>query len=62
MYEANAYRIKEGQETLILEFVDIVEPEDNNQWRLAVIFGGSKNIKSCIKRMNLGNITNGARL
>jgi predicted RNA-binding protein len=42
MCEANAYWVNENQETLIMESVDIVEPEDNNQWRLVGIFGDQK--------------------
>jgi predicted RNA-binding protein len=53
MCEANAYWVNENQETLIMESVDIVEPEDNNQWRLVGIFGDQKNIKGRIKGMNL---------
>lgn len=53
MCEANVYWVSEDQETLIMESVDIVEPEDDNQWRLVGIFGDQKNIKGRINAMNL---------
>ena len=55
MCEANAYLIKEGQEHLIMESVDIVEPESDNTWRLVGIFGDQKNVKGRIRGMNLVN-------
>jgi len=55
MCEANAYIIKEGQEHLIMESVDIVEPEGKNTWKLVDIFGDQKTVKGCIKGMNLVN-------
>lgn len=53
MCEANAYLIKDGQEQLIMESVDIVEPEEDCAWRLVNIFGEQKTVKGQIKRMNL---------
>ena len=53
MCEANAYLVKDGEETLILESVDLVEPEDSHTWRLINIFGEQKMIKGRIKTMNL---------
>ncbi|HUV78607.1 MAG TPA: CooT family nickel-binding protein [Desulfobacterales bacterium] len=55
MCEANAYLVKEGQEQLIMESVDIVEPEGDNTWRLVNIFGDQKTVKGRIKGMNLVN-------
>jgi predicted RNA-binding protein len=55
MCEANAYLIKEGQEQLIMESVDIVEPEDDDTWKLVGIFGDQKTVKGRIKAMNLVN-------
>ncbi len=55
MCEANAYLIKEGQEHLIMESVDIVEPESDNTWRLVGIFGDQKNVKGRIRGMDLVN-------
>jgi len=53
MCEANAYLVKNGQEQLIMESVDIVEPEDEDIWRLVSIFGDQKIVKGHIQRMNL---------
>ena len=53
MCEANAYFIKDGEELLIMESVDVVEPEGEESWRLVSIFGGRKIIKGRIKGMNL---------
>jgi predicted RNA-binding protein len=55
MCEANAYLVKDGAESLIMESVDIVQPEDGGTWRLVSIFGEQKNIKARIKEMNLVN-------
>ena len=55
MCEANAYLIKEGSEKLIMESVDIVEPEGFDTWRIVDIFGDQKYIKGRIKGMNLVN-------
>lgn len=54
MCEANAYIDKNGTEELILEAVDVIEPEDdNNTFRLVSIFGEQKIIKGRLKVMNL---------
>jgi len=53
MCEANAYMVKEGHEELIMESVDIVEPQENNIWRLVGIFGDQKIIRGRIKEMHL---------
>ena len=55
MCEASAYLLKDGQEELILESVDIVEPEDEGVYRLVSIFGEQQIIKGKIKLMNLVN-------
>jgi len=55
MCEANAYLVKNDEEHLILEGVDIVEPEGEDGYRLVGIFGDQKIIKGRIKRMNLVN-------
>lgn len=55
MCEANAYLLKDGQEQLLMESVDVVEPEDDGIWRLVGIFGDQKTVKGKIKRMNLVN-------
>jgi predicted RNA-binding protein len=53
--EANAYLIKDGEELLLMEAVDVVEPEGDGAWRLVGIFGDQKTVKGRIKRMNLVN-------
>ena len=53
MCEANAYFIKDGEELLIMESVDVAEPEGEKSWRLVSIFGERKIIKGHIKGMNL---------
>jgi predicted RNA-binding protein len=53
MCEANAYLIKENEETLIMESVDLVEPEGENSWRLVGIFGDQKIVQGRIRGMNL---------
>lgn len=55
MCEANAYLVKDGQEELIMESVDLVEPEGEDGWRIMGIFGDQKIIKGKIKSMNLVN-------
>jgi predicted RNA-binding protein len=55
MCEANAFFIKNGEEELLLEAVDLVEPEENGQFRLVSIFGEQKIIKGKLKGMNLVN-------
>jgi predicted RNA-binding protein len=53
MCEANAYLVKEGDEELIMESVDLVEPEGNDTWRLVGIFGDQMTVRGRIKAMNL---------
>ncbi len=53
MCEANAYMVKDGEETLLMESVDLVEPEADGTFRLVGIFGDQIVIKAKIKRMNL---------
>jgi predicted RNA-binding protein len=55
MCEANAYYHKNGQEELILEGVDVVEPEEEGRFRLVNLFGEQKIIKGKLKSMNLVN-------
>jgi predicted RNA-binding protein len=55
MCEASAFLIKEGQEQLFMEAVDIVDPEGENSWRLVDIFGDQKMFKGRLKGMNLVN-------
>jgi predicted RNA-binding protein len=53
MCEANAYMIKDGEEKMLLESVDLVEPEDPDGFRLVSIFGEQKIIRGRLKGMNL---------
>ncbi|MCB2145524.1 MAG: CooT family nickel-binding protein [Deltaproteobacteria bacterium] len=53
MCEANAYILKDGEESLLMESVDLVEPEADGTIRLVGIFGDQIVIKGKIKRMNL---------
>ncbi|MBU1054197.1 MAG: CooT family nickel-binding protein [Proteobacteria bacterium] len=53
MCEANAYLVKDGQEQLLMESVDIIEPEDDETWRLVGIFGDQTMVRGKIKGMKL---------
>ncbi len=55
MCEADAYYLKEGEEQLIMESVDVVEPDGADAWRLVGIFGDQKAVKGRIVGMNLVN-------
>ena len=52
MCEVNAYLERDGKEELILENVDIIEPE-NGQVFIRNIFGEQKVVNSRIKRISL---------
>jgi predicted RNA-binding protein len=54
MCEAAAYIIKNDQEELFLEDVDIIEPDGDNL-RLVSIFGEQKIIRASIVSLNLVN-------
>lgn len=54
MCEAAAYIIRNGQEELFLEDVDLIEPDGENL-RLVSIFGEQKVIKATIQSLNLVN-------
>jgi predicted RNA-binding protein len=55
MCESNAYLVKGGEEALLMESVDVIEPEGDDAYRLVDIFGEQKIIKARIKGMNLVN-------
>lgn len=55
MCEANAYIVKDGEEILILESVDIAEPVEDGNYRLQNIFGEQKIVKGRICKMELVN-------
>ena len=54
MCEASAYVLKDGREELILQDVDLIEPEGDNL-RLVNIFGEQKVLKANILSLNLVN-------
>ena len=53
MCEANAYQVAKDQEKLLMEAVDIMEPEGPDTWRLIDIFGNQKIVHGRIKSMKL---------
>lgn len=53
MCEANAYILRGDQEELVLESVDLIEPQDDGGFLLVDIFGGQKVIRGRLKQMNL---------
>jgi predicted RNA-binding protein len=54
MCEATAYILKNGQEEVLLEAVDIIEPEGDDL-RLVSIFGEQKVVRASFYRFNLVN-------
>ncbi len=55
MCEAAAYMFQNGQEELLLEAVDLVEPEEDGSFRIVSIFGEQKVVQGKIKAINLVN-------
>jgi predicted RNA-binding protein len=55
MCEANVYMAVEGKEEMVMSSVDIVEPQEDNVWRLVNIFGEQKTVQGRIQSMNLVN-------
>jgi predicted RNA-binding protein len=55
MCEANAYLCRDEREELILESVDLVEPQEDGGFRLVNIFGNQKMVRGRLKLMNLVN-------
>lgn len=56
MCEANAYLLSEnGEETLLLADVDVIEPQEDGQTRLVSIYGEQKLLSAKIKSMSLVN-------
>jgi predicted RNA-binding protein len=49
------YFVKDGKEELLMQSVDLVEPEEDGVFRLVGIFGDQKIVRGRIKRMNLVN-------
>jgi len=54
MCEANAYIIRDGQEVLVMEAVDKIEPEDDGL-RLVNVFGDQKFLHARIDALSLVN-------
>jgi predicted RNA-binding protein len=54
MCEANAYIIRNGQEVLVMEAVDKIEPEDDGL-RLVNVFGDQKLLHARIDALSLVN-------
>ncbi|MDY7036005.1 MAG: CooT family nickel-binding protein [Thermodesulfobacteriota bacterium] len=52
MCESAAYLLKDGQKELVLEYVDVLECEEN-QIRMVNIFGEKKKIEAKIKSLSL---------
>ena len=52
MCEATAYILKDGQEEVLLEGVDLFESEDG-QIKLVSIFGEEKRIKARVRALSL---------
>ena len=53
MCEASAYILRDDKEELILESVDLIEPQGDDGFRLVDIFGSQKTIRGKLKQMNL---------
>ena len=53
MCEANAYLLNDGVEKLLMKAVDVIEPEDDESYRIVDIFGEQKIIKGRIIGMHL---------
>jgi predicted RNA-binding protein len=53
MCEAAAYMIKGDNEELLLEAVDLIEPEEEGKFRIVNIFGEQKVVMGRIKTINL---------
>jgi predicted RNA-binding protein len=53
MCEANAYVYRDGKEELLMESVDVVEPQKDGGFLLVNIFGGRKTFSGRLKTMNL---------
>ena len=54
MCEANAYIIRDGEEELVMEAVDKIEPEDDGL-RLVNVFGDHKFLHARIDALSLVN-------
>lgn len=55
MCEASAYQRVDGKDVLVMDSVDLLEPIDEETYRLTNIFGDQKTIRGKILFMNLVN-------
>ncbi len=55
MCEASAYQRIDGEDVLVMDSVDLLEPIDEETYRLTNIFGDQKTIRGKILFMNLVN-------
>jgi len=53
MCEAHVYMEKEGRQELLLESVDIIEPQEDGALRMVNIFGEQKIVRGVMKYMQL---------
>ncbi|EFK10370.1 conserved hypothetical protein [delta proteobacterium NaphS2] len=53
MCEANVYFRDNGEEELIMESVDMMEPDGDDAWRLTDLFGEQKTVQGRVREMNL---------
>lgn len=53
MCEATAYFVSDGAEEIVLEGVDLIEPEEDGSLKLVSIFGEQKIVQAKIKKMAL---------
>jgi predicted RNA-binding protein len=53
MCESNAFFLRDGEEELVMESVDLIKPEEQGRIRLENIFGEQKLITGKLRRMNL---------
>jgi predicted RNA-binding protein len=53
MCESNAFFFRNGEEELMMESVDLIEPQEQGRIRLENTFGEQMIVEGKIKRMNL---------
>ena len=53
MCEANAYFLKNGEEELVMEAVDLLEPDQAGAFKLISIYGEQKMVTGRLIKMNL---------
>ncbi len=53
MCEQNVYLLQNGREELVMEAVDVIDPEGENGYRVVGIFGDQKIIRGRLRHMSL---------